>query len=141
MSGCANSLEPTATTTIFNPTPAGFVSSQANKIAKPAQETEKIKSQGSNGNSASGEKAFNENGCSACHSTGSDKIVGPGLAGVSQRAESRVAGQTVDEYIINSIRNPNDYIVEGFPSNVMVVFDGLSDTDLDDLVAYLKTLK
>lgn len=141
VSGCANPLEPTATTTIFNPTPAGSADSQVNAVDKPDQESSSIKTETSNGDSISGEKAFNDNGCSACHSTGSDKIVGPGLAGVSQRAESRVTGQTAEEYIRNSIRNPNDYIVEGFASNVMIAFEDLSDSEIDDLIAYLRTLK
>ena len=34
-------------------------------------------------------------------------------------AETRVKGQTADEYILLSILRPGDYIVEGF-NNVMI---------------------
>ena len=36
-----------------------------------------------------GKELFDNSGCATCHSTGDDKIVGPGLAGVYARADRR----------------------------------------------------
>ena len=89
-----------------------------------------------------GEKVFGANGCSACHSTGANKVIGPGLAGILARAESRGTGQTAEEYIRTSIIDPGALVVEEFSDNVMPSTFGtsISDSDLQDLIAYLSTL-
>lgn len=82
--------------------------------------------------------------CATCHNEDSEeKLVGPGLLNVSVRAQTRVEGQVAERYIYNSITNPNAYVVEGFPENLMphVYPDILSDQDIYDLIAYLLTLK
>lgn len=86
-----------------------------------------------------GEALFASNGCSACHSTGSNAVVGPGLAGIGDRAGSRVAGLDADAYISQSVREPGAFIVDGF-TNSMSSFAGLSDAEVTNLIAYLKTL-
>ena len=78
--------------------------------------------------------------CAACHSTGAESIVGPGLSGVGDRAGSRVAGMSADEYLEQSIREPGEYIVPDFPA-VMVSWSSLGDEKIDALVTYLKTLE
>ena len=59
------------------------------------------------------------------------------------RAATRGAGQTADEYIHNSIRHPNDYVVGGFQP-IMPQFNPepnqpnyMPDSDLDAIVAFL----
>jgi cytochrome c2 len=79
------------------------------------------------------------NGCGICHSTGDLAVVGPGLQGVYARAAARKPGLTADEYIAESVRTPSAYIVDGF-QNYMVAFK-LSDEQIADLIAYLKTLE
>lgn len=88
-----------------------------------------------------GQDVFVNNGCSACHSTGSEDLVGPGLAGLLDRAETRDAGQTPDEYILASILDPGSYVVEGY-ANVMPTNFGteISKDGIRDLIAYLATL-
>ena len=102
------------------------------------------------GNASAGENLFHQSmigsapGCSTCHSIEPDQvIVGPSLAGVATRAVSRVKGQTAEEYLRNSILDPNVYIVDGFSPNTMYqnYKDALSDQQVNDLVAYLLTLK
>ena len=83
------------------------------------------------GDAANGQALFTTNGCSACHSTGTDTVVGPGLAGVSQRGD--------DAYLTESIKSPNAVVAEGF-APLMPAFPALSDGNVADLVAYLKTL-
>ena len=78
--------------------------------------------------------------CTGCHSTGDDTKIGPGLAGVGERAASRVQGLSADEYIEQSIREPSASIVPGF-NNLMPPWGHLGDDKIDALVTYLKTLK
>ena len=92
----------------------------------------------SGGDAGAGETLFNGNGCSGCHSTGDNKVVGPGLAGVYDRAGSRTS-LDADAYIAQSVREPGAFIVDGF-SPLMPVFAQFSDDDVSNLIAYLKTL-
>ena len=47
---------------------------------------------------------------------------------------------SVDQYIEESIRTPEAFVVDGF-SPIMPKFDGvLSSAEIDGLIAYLKTL-
>ena len=73
------------------------------------------------GDAANGETLFsqptiganNAPGCITCHSLEPDVvIVGPSQAGLATRAETRVPGQSAEDYIRNSITHPNDYVVE-----------------------------
>ena len=86
-----------------------------------------------------GERLFRTEGCSACHSTGPSKIVGPGLAGIAETAATRKPELDADAYLVESITSPGAFVVNGF-SNVMPSYTSLSTENIDDLVAYLKTL-
>ena len=105
---------------------------------------------GGDGSAQAGEKLFdqaaigNQAGCSTCHSLEVDVIlVGPSLAGIANRAGERVAGLSAEDYIRESIIDPDAYTVEGFPSSVMplVWSSVLTEEQIDDLVAFLLTLK
>lgn len=99
---------------------------------------------GATGDAEAGEALFTSASpapCSTCHETSSDRLVGPGLAGVGERAATRVQGLTADEYIRQSIREPTAFTVEGFPEGAMPAFTGLTDQQVNDLIAYLKTLE
>ena len=61
--------------------------------------------------------------CSTCHSLEPDiVIVGPSLAGVTTRAETRISGMTAQQYLRDSIINPGDFVVPGFPDAMQRVF-------------------
>ena len=103
------------------------------------------------GDATNGERIFMETyntaqggwACMTCHDSFSDsQLVGPGLLTVGTRAADRVEGESAELYIYNSIVNPNDYIVEGFPENLMPqsYSEVLSDQEVYDLVAYLISL-
>jgi mono/diheme cytochrome c family protein len=82
--------------------------------------------------------------CSTCHLVDSEaQLIGPGLLNVAERAESRVPGQSALEYLHNSIVHPSDYVVENYPDMLMpqVYGTALTEAEIDDLVAYLFTLK
>jgi ferredoxin len=91
------------------------------------------------------ENTFGTNtGCRLCHSLEPDVVlVGPSLAGVATRAETRVPGLSAEEYLHQSIVDPNAYVVEGFPKGQMFqnFAEVLTEEQIDSLVAFLLTLK
>jgi sulfur-oxidizing protein SoxX len=99
------------------------------------------------GDAAAGETVFNEvavPACGTCHSLEPDVVlVGPSLAGIDSRAGSRVSGQSAEDYLHESIVDPNAFVVEGFASGLMPQTYGsaLSEQQIEDLVAYMMTLK
>lgn len=92
-----------------------------------------------------GEKVYVENGCGGCHTLGglSAGVVGPNLTQIGTTAATRIEGISVEEYIRQSILNPNAYVVEGYPENVMPqnFSEILSDDQINDLVAFLASYK
>ena len=90
------------------------------------------------GDATNGEALFAAQGCSGCHSTGENSIVGPGLSGVGVRAETRVEGQSANDYLTMAIKSPNDFLVPDFPGIMPGNFgSSMSETEISDLVAYL----
>lgn len=85
--------------------------------------------------------------CSTCHNVNSlDRLIGPGLLGIPERAETRVEGEPAIIYLWNSIIMPNAYIVEGdpvypeglMPQNYLEIY---TEGEIHDIVAYLMTLE
>ena len=89
-----------------------------------------------------GEKLF-QGRCTACHQTGNQKMIGPGLGGIFGSLREFEEGEStkVDEnYIRESILNPSVKIVKGF-SDQMTPFAGLlQEEELAALVEYIKSL-
>ncbi len=93
------------------------------------------------GDAGAGEGLFTAAGCNACHSTGDNTIVGPGLAGIYALAGDRTSLDS-DAYIEQSIRESGAFVVDGFASpTLMPSFDDFSDDEMTNLIAYLKTLR
>ncbi|MFN7905876.1 MAG: c-type cytochrome, partial [Pseudobdellovibrionaceae bacterium] len=93
-----------------------------------------------------GQKLFQLKACASCHSVVEAKNgVGPYLYGKFGANQSWMDGSEglVDEnYLRESILNPNAKIVKGFAPNVMPSFQGqLSEIELSAIVEYIKTLK
>jgi mono/diheme cytochrome c family protein len=90
---------------------------------------------------AKGEMLFYQD-CAACHTiVGDAVVVGPALAGVATRAETRVAGLSAHDYIEQSILDPSAYLVEGFDDLMPKTWGTtLTGEELDALVAFLLTL-
>ena len=87
----------------------------------------------------SGKAVFTNQGCANCHTftpAGANKKIGPDLDKLPQEAQR--AGQPLQQFIRQSIVDPNAYIEPGFPKNIMpTTFASLPKPQLDSLVAFL----
>jgi cytochrome c oxidase subunit 2 len=96
------------------------------------------------GDPVRGERRFGEVGCNGCHTVaGVGGMVGPNLSRIASRP-LRETGQwpSVSEYLRESIREPQAYLVAGYPGDMPAAATlKLSDEDIDDLLAYLLTLR
>ena len=82
-------------------------------------------------------------GCVTCHSFDPDTtLVGPSIAGVAVRAETRVSGQTAAEYLRESIVSPSAFVVDGFDDGKMPAdwAEILTEAEIEAVVGYLLTL-
>jgi cytochrome c2 len=83
-------------------------------------------------------------GCVTCHSMEPGVVVvGPSHAGVGARAGDYVADLSAEEYLKQSIIEPDAHIVDGFTPGVMYQNYGteLNEQEIADLVAYMLTLQ
>ena len=94
-----------------------------------------------------GEIVMKKQACIACHSTDGSKIVGPsfkGLFGSTRTVEINGEKREVladEKYIKNSILNPNEEIVDGYPKGLMTDYNGkITDEEIIQLIEYIKTL-
>lgn len=91
-----------------------------------------------------GEQLYKQRGCNACHTVDGAPAVGPTWQGLFGRSETFQSGETVtvdENYIHQSILEPNAQIVKGYPP-VMPSYKGqLSDEEISAIIAYIKTLK
>jgi cytochrome c oxidase subunit II len=90
--------------------------------------------------SQAGAAVFKNNGCGACHTlqaAGATGKVGPDLDQLP--AEAQRAGKPLEQFVRESIVDPEAYIEKGYPKNVMPKTFGtaLSKQQLDALVQYL----
>ena len=109
------------------------------------------------GNAANGEELYmgttvgasSAPGCITCHSVEptDDPLqpspVGPSHYGVADRAADYVEGMSAEEYLRESITEPDAHLVEGFQPGVMYqnYAEDLTEREIDNLVAYLLTLE
>ena len=105
------------------------------------------KAQGSSTESSlvdQGKLVYQNKGCMACHSIDGSKKVGPTLAKLYGSKVELVDGRTVtadENFIRKHIEEPNSATVKGY-SPVMPTFKGLiSETEMNALIAFIKSLK
>jgi cytochrome c551/c552 len=92
------------------------------------------------GNVESGATLATSNGCIGCHALDpAAQMTGPTWYNIGDTAVSRVAGESPGEYLHLSIVAPNDFVVTGYPANIMpqTYVDTLSTEQLGDIIAYL----
>lgn len=97
-----------------------------------------------------GAKHYVDYGCQGCHSLDGTDLIGPTWLGIWQREEQLADGTTIivdEEYLRNSILNPNLQIVAGYPEGQMPEnygerFEGdpYNRDEVVDLIEFMKTL-
>lgn len=96
------------------------------------------------GNIEAGGKVFMTKTCSTCHTATVVKAagtIGPKLDGLGATAAKRVAGTSAEDYIKQSIEDPNAFVVEGYAKGLMPQLRStLNDQEFKDLVAFLGSL-
>jgi cytochrome c oxidase subunit 2 len=88
-----------------------------------------------------GKKTFVSEGCGSCHTVaaaGTDGTLGPNL-GEALAPDAQAAGTPLDEFVRQSILNPNGYINPRYLADTMPTNYGdlLSGDQIDGLVAFL----
>jgi cytochrome c oxidase subunit 2 len=85
-----------------------------------------------------GKSVFGANGCASCHTlqaAGASGKVGPDLDKLP--AYAKQAGKPLEDFVKESIVDPNAYVQPGFPKGVMPPFATLPKDLLDALVSFL----
>lgn len=126
----------------------GAAPSPAGAAAAPAAQTDAAAT-GSPGSTAAdpvahGARLANELGCLACHSKGSERVVGPGWAQLfgSQRELADGSRVKADEgYLVEAIVRPDAHVVRGYPPGVMPSYESITTAEQRDaIVAYIRSL-
>lgn len=83
--------------------------------------------------------------CVTCHTIGKSggALRFPDLAGIAERAATRIAGYTPLDYLAESLYEPDVFIVTGFNPGMPKINKppiGLSDPEILAVIAYLQTL-
>ena len=133
MAACSEEQIPTREPVSFNPTEAPEVVRSGSEPEAPPEVDLTLALV------AAGEQMFNDNGCSACHSTGDNQLVGPGLAGVYERAGTRTS-LDADTYLEEALREPGAFLADDLPA-VMPSFDRFTSNEVENMIAYLKSLE
>lgn len=92
-----------------------------------------------------GKALYASKACVGCHSADGSRVVGPTFKGVFGTSHAVEGGETVkvdEDYIRESILNPNAKVVAGYPAGVMPAYAGqLSDDEIKAIIEFIKTLK
>jgi cytochrome c oxidase subunit 2 len=91
-----------------------------------------------------GAMLYEKQGCSTCHTTDGTPKVGPSWKGIWGKSESMTGGGsvTVDEnYVRESLMDPQAKIVLGFTPAMPTYKGKLSEKDIDGIIEYIKSLK
>ncbi len=91
-----------------------------------------------------GERLYTSKGCNQCHSVDGTAGIGPSFKGIwdaNRLFEDGTELRADENYIRDSILNPQEHIVTGYDP-VMPTFQGrLKDREITALIEYMKTLK
>jgi cytochrome c oxidase subunit II len=91
-----------------------------------------------------GELTFKKQGCGTCHSTDGSRKIGPPLNGIYGKEERMQDGTTVkvdENYLKESLIDPQARIVEGYPPSMPNYKGRMKDREITGLIEYIKGLK
>ena len=100
-----------------------------------------IEEEANNVSAEIGEQIHNSN-CKSCHSLDGTRLVGPsfqGLWGKNRRFTDGTEAVADENYIYNSIMEPNSQIVEGYPAAMPV--QDYTNAQINSIIEFLKELK
>ncbi|HNC68907.1 MAG TPA: c-type cytochrome, partial [Pseudomonadales bacterium] len=93
---------------------------------------------------AHGEQVARDTGCLACHSSGDQRLVGPGWGDLYGSEVALTDGSKVradDAYLKESIVDPDAKVVAGFAPHLMPSYAGMLDeAQIAAVVAYIRSL-
>jgi cytochrome c oxidase subunit 2 len=87
-----------------------------------------------------GEALFRIKGCSGCHlgpGIGEGVSVGPPLLGLSLVAAERREGMTAEEYVRQSMLEPQAFVVAGYGVDIQMPTLPLTEDEVDAIVSFL----
>jgi cytochrome c oxidase subunit 2 len=93
---------------------------------------------------AYGERIVTIMGCPACHTTDGTVKVGPSFKGIFGKSEALGDGNTVvveDNYIRESLMEPNAKLVAGFPDQMPTFQGKLDEKQIAAIIEYIKAQK
>lgn len=91
-----------------------------------------------------GKLLYEKQGCNVCHSVDGTPKIGPSWKGLYGKQEPLTDGTTVavdENYLRESITEPNAKIVRGFVPSMPTYLGKLKDKEIDGIIAYIKSLK
>jgi cytochrome c oxidase subunit 2 len=89
-----------------------------------------------------GKRVYEKQGCKSCHTVDGTPLIGPTWKGVWGKSHAIEGGATVtvdENYVRESILDPQAKVTAGFPNSMPVT--KLSDREITGVIEYLKTLK
>lgn len=109
--------------------------------AKPAEDAAAVEP----GVARDPETLFTAMACAGCHNLQEEQSqtnrgpVGPHMGNLAEIAGNRVSGQTAEEYVYNSIVEPNAFVVEGYTAGIMpaTFVDSMTEEEIRALVDWL----
>lgn len=91
-----------------------------------------------------GARIYKQKGCNSCHSLDGSAMTGPSWKGAFGRSEAIVGGAAVtvdDNYIRESILEPNAKVVQGFAPQMPSFAGQLNDEQITALIEFIKAQK
>jgi cytochrome c oxidase subunit 2 len=90
-----------------------------------------------------GAQVSEETGCLSCHSTDGSELIGPtwlGLFGSQREFEDGSTALADEEYLHNSILNPGDEVVAGYPDIMPAAYGNVAEEDQAAIIEFIKSL-
>ena len=121
----------------FNDTPSKATVDQVYPEAEPVPVEEQ--------EPRSPEELFAAMGCTGCHNLNEMQTdtnrgpVGPNMGNLASNAASRIEGMSAHDYIVQSIMDPNAFIVDGYNPNIMTQTFGeqMTEEEINSLSDWL----
>lgn len=88
-----------------------------------------------------GERLYSQQGCQGCHSLDGSRMTGPSFQGLYGQTDHEIEGGTVtvdENYLRESILQPEAKIVKGYPNVMPGQYSSLSEKEISGLVAFIK---